>query len=442
MEEHLDGQHPEAKPVSCSDKWMRVRALGQVPFTPLTDMVRRFADLIFARHHPADARRERAEFIKDRVRLIAVILSGLTLAWIPIDAHMIRWPYWGEIMAGRVVLSLVFLVLAMRPTRWWRFNAAIEVTMLAAAPLAFFLYTNDVLSISGWFGGPGGMLAVNTAYFYLPFIVAAGLSIFPLTALEAALPAGLTIGVMTLAVEVWPQFLGGQSDIATVWRIILIAGIAVLAGLSQLRFLLRLTAEAMRDSLTGLLTRRIGKELLDHQFAYARRQDLPFALLFLDLDHFKQVNDRFGHKAGDQVLSAVGRILSQACRRQDVVIRWGGEEFVVGLPGTDATAAELIVKRLAEFGLGRRPDNMPVTASIGLAERQIDGIDSLRTLIELADQRMYEAKKAGRNGYCLHGKPRRWIENMQTAAQAVNDWPLILLPKRDARLTRVAPTEH
>jgi diguanylate cyclase (GGDEF)-like protein len=345
------------------------------------------------------------------MRLIAAVFSVLTLAWVPIDAYVIRWPYWGEILAGRIAVALVFLGLALRPARWHRFNAGIEVTMLIAAPLAFFLYTNEVLSISGYSRGAGGTLAVSTAYFYLPFVVAAGLAIFPLTALEAALPAGLTIGAMAVAVQVWPQFLGGQSGIGTVWRIVLIAGIAGLAGMSQLRFLLRLTAEAMRDSLTGLLTRRVGEELLDHQFAYAKRQDLPFTLLFVDLDHFKQVNDRFGHKAGDDVLSAVGRILSEMCRRQDVVIRWGGEEFVIGLPGTDAGGAELMVKRLAQRGLGHRPDDVHVTASIGAAERQIDGIDRLRALIELADRRMYQAKQAGRNRSCFRGAPKPWIEN-------------------------------
>jgi diguanylate cyclase (GGDEF)-like protein len=366
--------------------------------------------LFLVRHQAAGAARERADLISRRVRLIAAIFSVLTLAWIPIDAYTIRWPYWGEIMVGRIAVSLVFLGLALRPARWRRLNAAIEVTMLIAAPLGFFFYTSDVLDISGYSGGLGGMLAISTAYFYVPFVIAAGLSIFPLTALEAVLPAGLAIGAMAVGVELWPQFLGGQSGIGTIWRIILIAGIAVLAGMSQLHLLLRLTAEAMRDGLTGLLTRRVGEELLDHQFAYATRHDLPFALLFLDLDHFKQVNDRFGHKAGDDVLSMVGRVLLQASRRQDVVMRWGGEEFVIGLPGTDAAGAELIVKRLAKLGLGCRPDNLRITASIGIAERRADSIDRLRALVELADRRMYRAKQAGRNSYCFAGEPTPWIE--------------------------------
>lgn len=370
--------------------------------------LRKSGDLLLAHRHPPAAVRERTDLIADRVRLIAGLFAVLTLAWIPIDAYTIRWPYWGEVMAGRVTVALLFTALALRPGHWPRLGATLEVAMLVAIPLGFFLYTNNVLSVSGYSGGPGGMLAVSTAYFYLPFVVAAGLSIFPLTALEAALPAGLAIGAMALAVEVWPQFLGGQSGLATLWRIVLTAGIGMLAGMSQLRFLLRLTAESMRDGLTGLLTRRMGEELLDHQFAHAKRQDQPFALLFVDLDRFKSINDQFGHKAGDDVLASVGRVFAQVFRRQDIVIRWGGEEFVIGLPGTDAAGAEVIVRRLAEIGLGRRPDNMTITASIGIAERKSDGVDRLRALTELADGRMYRAKQAGRNRTCFRGEPQPW----------------------------------
>ena len=378
------------------------------PVARVLRSARASGDLLLARRHPPAAVRERTDLIAGRVRLIAGIFAVLTLAWIPIDAHTIRWPYWGEVMAGRVVAALLFAALALRPGHWPRLGAALEVAMLVAIPLGFFLYTSNLLSVSGYSGGTGGMLAVSTAYFYLPFVVAAGLGIFPLTALEAALPAGLAIGAMALAIEVWPQFLGGQSGLATLWRIVLIAGIAMLAGMSQLRFLLRLTVESMRDGLTGLMTRRMGEELLDHQFAHAKRQDLPFALLFVDLDRFKSINDQFGHKAGDDVLASVGRVFAEVFRRQDILIRWGGEEFVVGLPGTDAAGAEVIVRRLAEVGLGRRPDNLPVTASIGIAERKSDGVDRLRSLTELADSRMYRAKQAGRNRACFRGEPQLW----------------------------------
>lgn len=379
-------------------------------------------DLLLPLRHAPVAARQRADLITRRVRLIAGLFSILTLAWIFIDAATIPWPYWGEIAIGRAVASLAFLGLALRPSiggphrgaaggPWLHAHAICEVGALTAVPLAFFLYTNGVLSISGYHGA----LAVSTAYFYLPFIVAAGLGIFPLTALEAALPAGLAVAAMFLAVEQWPQFLGGQSGIATVWRLILIAGIAALAGMSQLRFLLRLTEQATRDGLTHLLLRRVGAEMLENQFAYAQRHDLPFALLFVDIDRFKSINDGYGHEAGDATLRAVAAQLTQAFRHQDVLIRWGGEEFVVGLPGANLANVEIAVQRLAALGLGLRPDGAPVTASIGIAERQADAIDQLDALVERADARMYEAKNAGRNRYVFQSGAKPWIA---IAAQA------------------------
>ena len=358
--------------------------------------------LLLPRSHPPAARRERDDLIARRVRLISAIFALLTLAWIPIDIYTIGRPYWFDLMIGRIVASAAFLVLVLGAGK--RLGPAIEVGLLVGVPLGFFLYTCETLSIFG-FHGP---LAVSTIYFYLPFLVAAGLSIFPLTALEASLPVAFVLGAMVAAVVIWPEFLGWQNEVATVWNLALISGIAVLAGMSQLRFLLRVTAQAARDGLTGLLTRRAGEELMDHQFAYAARHDQPLTILFIDLDRFKLINDEFGHKAGDEVLRSAGRILGESFRRQDAAVRWGGEEFVVSLPGTDAANAEILVKRLAARGIGLRPDGAPVTVSIGISERKADGIDRLRGLTELADRRMYLAKQSGRNRYCYQGEAKPW----------------------------------
>jgi diguanylate cyclase (GGDEF)-like protein len=179
--------------------------------------------------------------------------------------------------------------------------------------------------------------------------------------------------------------------------------------MSQLRFLLRLTEQATRDGLTHLLLRGVGAEMLENQFAYARRRDLPFALLFIDIDRFKSINDTHGHDAGDAALRAVAAGLAQAFRRQDVLVRWGGEEFVVGLPGANPENVEVALRRLASLGIGLRPDGTPITASIGVAERQSDAAGSLDALVECADARMYEAKSAGRNRYVFRAGPKGWI---------------------------------
>ncbi len=372
-------------------------------------------DLCIASNHAPVVTRARHDLILSRVWLLAAVLSVSTILWIAVDALTIPAPYWQEIALWRCVAGGVFLLLALRP-HWLclRGGPAVEVALLVAVPLAFFLQTNVVLHVSGTHGA----VAIVTSYFYLPFVVAAALAIFPLTLLEALLPVSLVLGSLVLGIVLWPEYLRDESAGQTLWRLFVIAFWATLAGLSQLRFLLRLTEQATRDGLTNLLVRGTGEEILENQFAYAQRQDLPFAVLFVDIDRFKTINDEYGHDAGDAALRGVATQIARAFRHQDVMIRWGGEEFVVGLPGANLVNAEIAVLRLAKLGLGLRPDYQPITASIGIAERQADGIATLAALVERADSRMYEAKQAGRNRYVFQAGPKIWLAPTQDKQSA------------------------
>jgi two-component system cell cycle response regulator len=154
------------------------------------------------------------------------------------------------------------------------------------------------------------------------------------------------------------------------------------------------------DSLTTLLNRRAFLALLDLELERARRLNYPTSLVLLDVDHFKQVNDRHGHAAGDAVLAAVGRLLGRQLRKVDMVARWGGEEFVAALTGTAELDALMVAERLRAKleGLAvRAPDGtvIPVTASFGVA--QWDRGEPADVVIDRADRAMYAAKKAGRN---------------------------------------------
>jgi diguanylate cyclase (GGDEF)-like protein len=173
-------------------------------------------------------------------------------------------------------------------------------------------------------------------------------------------------------------------------------------------FIAALTDRSAHDQLTGLLTREFGAELLEAQFRIAERDDAPLAVLFVDLDRFKAVNDRFGHEAGDRVLRAAAAALLASFRRQEAVMRWGGEEFLVLLPNTDEAGAGKAIARLARRGLGQRPDGTAQTASIGLAERRRERAADWLGLVKAADQRMYLAKQAGRN---------RWLDSAGSAAE-------------------------
>lgn len=159
-----------------------------------------------------------------------------------------------------------------------------------------------------------------------------------------------------------------------------------------------------RDPLTGLFNRRALEEFGDKEFARYLRKREVFCVLMLDIDHFKEINDRFGHSAGDDVLTKVSQLCLSHFRMQDVIARVGGEEFCIILPTTEILDALKIANRLcrliAETTFCFADAQAEITASIGGAE--IDEYDiSLSKVIERADQALYRAKKTGRNKVCF-----------------------------------------
>lgn len=165
-----------------------------------------------------------------------------------------------------------------------------------------------------------------------------------------------------------------------------------------------LKEESHLDSLTQVKNRKFLLETLELEFHRSRRFLNPLTLLFVDIDHFKTINDTYGHTGGDTVLKNVVQILSEAIRPADIIGRYGGEEFVVGLLETDETMAKEIAERLrlkvalGPVTLGHH--TVSATISIGLASLK-PGIESIEDLIERADSAMYKAKKAGRNQVCV-----------------------------------------
>ena len=154
---------------------------------------------------------------------------------------------------------------------------------------------------------------------------------------------------------------------------------------------LRCPGRWLRDSLTGLPSRAVGERALRSRLAVARRTGLPLSVVFLDLDGFKAVNDRLGHAGGDRLLRLFGRALARARRAGDLLVRWGGDEFLAILPGTAAAGAAAAVERLRAV--------MPEVAfSAGVAQWQVG--EGLSTLVGRADHAMYRQKRvrSGRSG--------------------------------------------
>jgi diguanylate cyclase (GGDEF)-like protein len=153
---------------------------------------------------------------------------------------------------------------------------------------------------------------------------------------------------------------------------------------------------ARTDALTGLGNRRNAEEAIDREVARAQRQSSPLAFVLFDIDHFKKVNDTFGHAAGDAALRAVGDLLRQAFRGFDVASRWGGEEFLVVLPGADLKQARLAADRVRGQIEAKPVEGVgPLTVSAGCAE--LGKEDTVASAVGRADERLYEAKRTGRN---------------------------------------------
>lgn len=352
-----------------------------------------FVDLLSTRHHTPYLTRHRLTAIVTRIRLAAVAFSVFTLLWIALDAATLSSDQWRLLAACRVLAAVVFILLAVAPER--ESSRARVLTMLGiilAMPLAIYGVSQFLLA-----GVPlQGLVAFNSnLYRALPLIVLAGLSIFPLVASEGLFFA-LVIACAVAAIQLVLVGVNAVELFSTLWVLMLAMGVYLLACAIQLNYMMALLRRASHDPLTGALTRRSGVEVLDLYFRLACDQDVPLSVLFVDADNFKAINDNFGHDAGDQALKNIAAKLQGLMRLADVVIRWGGEEFVVILTNTPMSGAHLVIDRIIDDWLGTRPDGVPVTASMGLAERQTDGVKDWAQLITLADKRMYVAKTSGK----------------------------------------------
>ena len=154
------------------------------------------------------------------------------------------------------------------------------------------------------------------------------------------------------------------------------------------------------DYLTGTLNRQAFFQLLGREYARLRRSNAPCSLVMVDLDHFKGINDRYGHQAGDEVLQYVANFLTQRLRPYDLICRFGGEEFLICLPDADLTAAHNTIERVREHlseSIVKLEDGVEIkiTASFGIAPLTIN--ESWDKTIEHADAALYRAKNEGRN---------------------------------------------
>jgi diguanylate cyclase (GGDEF)-like protein len=156
---------------------------------------------------------------------------------------------------------------------------------------------------------------------------------------------------------------------------------------------------ASTDSLTGLYNRRGAEEAIEREVARARRMQTALSFVLIDIDHFKTINDTFGHAVGDTVIQHVARVLKTSVRITDVAARWGGEEFLLVLSATDAEGARVLAERMRVGVAEGRAEHVPaVSVCAGVAELPAGA--SISDALRRADEALYCAKRSGRNRVC------------------------------------------
>ena len=163
---------------------------------------------------------------------------------------------------------------------------------------------------------------------------------------------------------------------------------------------------AANDPLTGVYNRRFGMTRLREEFNRSIRSNIPIGVLMFDIDHFKSVNDTYGHTIGDKILINITRIAKMALREGDILLRYGGEEFLVIMPGAPRHDSQFVAERLCRMVEEGKTQcgnqQISVTVSVGVASFPETDVTDEKNLISFADSALYEAKDSGRNRVVVH----------------------------------------
>lgn len=199
---------------------------------------------------------------------------------------------------------------------------------------------------------------------------------------------------------------GSAFDDTDVGVLVAVAGYLA-AAIEAARLHERLREQATTDPLTGLANQRSLRRALERELARSRRSQQPVSVVFVEVDGFKKINDELGHLKGDAVLCAIATVLQQSCRETDLVARFGGDEFVLLLPGTDSQDAFRVAERVRE-GVAqlRRIAKRRVTLALGIATSE-DRRMSYDALLSAADRAMYRAKRAGGDRVVVQNTPEQ-----------------------------------
>jgi len=385
--------------------------------------------------------------IADRALYTSALMIPTILLFAALMNTSSGWPYLpGEAPAAGVrmlgALSLLVLVpwVALAGLAAWARHRGPDRAVLMHATIQLYALTCGLFtSVTGPFDSPGWILFLGGAIVgFLQFerrAVFAGVAVFFLIVVGGAV--AIRSGVAEL--DVFLNYLAGThgQGYAAIARQALLSISFSTGTLALVSYIidrwrereLKLEQLSRTDALTGLTNRRRFLELCEHELGRARRYGSSFAVVLVDLDHFKKVNDTRGHLAGDRTLAAVAQVLAQSLRDVDTAARYGGEEFALLLPDTDAAGAAEVanrcLRRIAKTPIdaGEGP-SLTVTASMGVAAFPDASVARIEDLLRRADEALYRAKEEGRNRVVV-AEPMKRASTEQSGPVAIGVPPSV-----------------
>lgn len=325
---------------------------------------------------------------------LVVVVSCLVLAFLIGRVGDYSRRAWLHALPLWILATAIILIVPLRPE-----SLATQVTAVVVATMAFYLLIPNLLPV----------VAIASLYLSLGFLAAAVLvaDIPSVVALRISLLLIMTNAVGFFALLRLEKLQRKQFALLQEERVQNQQLVEEITHRKSLEAQLRKVAE--RDGLTGLDARSHFMTRAQALLRRSRRDKAPFSLFMIDVDHFKAINDNWGHSQGDRVLTAIAETCKQSLRPQDVIGRFGGEEFIVALPETHLKDAQMVAERLqrkvAELPVMEAMPNHRLTVTIGIAG-VLDEETDLDSLINQADQALYAGKHGGRNRVVMSQEER------------------------------------
>lgn len=356
---------------------------------------------------PFDAERE-AQFRESRVNAlievnlntfwsIAIILVGFGLWDLFVDSVHARSSFTIRAVGAALVIATGFVQKMPGKARWMPVLAKVRL-MIAVVASAF---AATMLDRGYGFGVAGLVVIILTG----PYIALDTRDLLKtnLIMLAALVPVMLLVSVTPFDMAGTAVFVLLAFAVST-----LLGRVLEASNRRAFALELELHRDARTDALTGLDNRRSMQERGRVELKRAKRSGLPVSVILCDLDHFKSINDKYGHEAGDTALTNAAAVLRRALRESDALGRWGGEEFMAILPGTDARGAVEVAERMraaiAATRLAGLSEAMTISLGVASSEQFDDPGFEYDLLIKEADQRLYRAKHEGRNRVIAGGR--------------------------------------